>query len=202
LPKNRSCFATSGIAARSPITGETIAHIKPHSAADVTQLVTQATKDTMQWRLVPMPVRGRLIGIFGNILRDHKAGLADIVTLEAGKVTSESLGEVQEMIDIAEYAVGLSRQIGGSIFNSELPHHQLQERWQPKGVVGIISAFNFPVAVWMWNLALSVVCGNANLWKPSEKTLVSAIACQSLWEWQLPNSKKKRCVLFPKLCPF
>lgn len=196
--KTPDCFGNSGIAARSPITSETIANVKAHTTDDVTSLVTQATKDTMQWRLVPMPVRGRLIGIFGNILRDHKAALADIVTLEAGKVTSESLGEVQEMIDIAEYAVGLSRQIGGSIFNSELPSHQLQERWQPKGVVGIISAFNFPVAVWMWNLALSVVCGNTNLWKPSEKTLVSAIACQALWELAVAEFEKETGVTVPK----
>ncbi len=168
--------------ARSPITGETIAKIQLHTAKDVTDLVGHAEHAFHIWHQVPMPMRGRLIGVFGEVLREHKNALAELVTLEAGKVISEARGEVQEMIDIAEYAVGLSRQIGGQIFPSELPHHVLQERWHPKGVVGIISAFNFPVAVWMWNLALSVVCGNANIWKPSEKTLVSSIAAHSLWD--------------------
>jgi aldehyde dehydrogenase (NAD+) len=157
-------------------------HVKAHTVEQVKDIISQATIDAKVWRTIPMPVRGRLIGIFGDVLRQHKYVLADVVTLEAGKIISEARGEVQEMIDIAEYAVGLSRQIGGAIFNSELSHHQLQERWHPKGVVGIISAFNFPVAVWMWNLALSVVCGNTNIWKPSEKTLLCAVACQALWE--------------------
>jgi len=145
-----------------------------------------------------MPLRGRLIGIFGEVLRRHKSELAEIVTLEAGKIRSESLGEVQEMIDIAEYAVGLSRQIGGTIFSSELNDHLLQERWHPKGVVGIISAFNFPVAVWMWNLALSVVCGNANIWKPSEKTLVSAIASHALWDMAVEKFEQETGQKVPK----
>jgi aldehyde dehydrogenase (NAD+) len=176
------------ITARSPIKGDPIAHLSPHTRDDLDAMVVVAQESTHLWRAVPMPLRGRLIGIFGEILRDHKDALADIVTLEAGKILSEARGEVQEMIDVAEYAVGLSRQIGGSIFPSELPHHHVEERWHPKGVVGIISAFNFPVAVWMWNLALSVVCGNANIWKPSEKTLISAIASHALWD--------KACIQF------
>ena len=138
-----------------------------------------------------------MIGIFGEILREHKHILADIVILEAGKIVSEARGEVQEMIDVAEYAVGLSRQIGGQIFPSELPDHLLQERWHPKGVVGIISAFNFPVAVWMWNLALSVVCGNANIWKPSEKTLLSAIAAHEVWTLAVARFTKETGVAVP-----
>jgi aldehyde dehydrogenase (NAD+) len=168
--------------ARSPIQGDIIAHVLPHTTDDLDAMVMQAHDATLIWRDVPMPMRGRLIGIFGDVIRRHKQHLADIVTLEAGKILSEARGEVQEMIDVAEYAVGLSRQIGGSIFPSELPHHHLEERWHPKGIVGIISAFNFPVAVWMWNLALSVVCGNANIWKPSEKTLISAVAAHALWD--------------------
>ncbi len=156
--------------------------MKKHTPAQASAIVDTAVADAVQWRDVPMPVRGRLIGIFGEVIRQHKNALADIVTLEVGKIISEARGEVQEMIDIAEYAVGLSRQIGGTIFSSELPQHLLQERWHPKGVVGIISAFNFPVAVWMWNLALSVVCGNTNLWKPSEKAFVCAVACDALWQ--------------------
>lgn len=172
----------SGAARHSPIDGEEIARIRFHDVKDVTAIIDRAKHDFALWRVVPMPVRGRLIGIFGQVLREYKSELAAIVTLEAGKIRSESLGEVQEMIDIAEYAVGLSRQIGGTIFPSELQDHVLQERWHPKGIVGIISAFNFPVAVWMWNLVLSVVCGNTNIWKPSEKTLVSAIVSHTLWD--------------------
>ena len=177
-----ACVQTYGLMMRSPIDGAQIGFIRAHEHQDVARLVNQAQSAFEQWRVVPMPVRGRLIGIFGEILRQHKDRLADIVTLEAGKIISEARGEVQEMIDIAEYAVGLSRQIGGQIFPSELPYHLLQERWHPKGVVGIISAFNFPVAVWMWNLALSIVCGNANIWKPSEKTILSAIAAHAIWD--------------------
>jgi aldehyde dehydrogenase (NAD+) len=171
-----------GHESRSPIDGQIISHVKLHEVKDVDQQIQDALHATDQWRNVPMPLRGRLIGIFGDVIREHKQALSDVVTLEAGKILSEARGEVQEMIDIAEYAVGLSRQIAGSLFPSELPNHILQERWHPKGVVGIISAFNFPVAVWMWNLALSVVCGNANIWKPSEKTLVCAIASHALWD--------------------
>ena len=191
-------LAASGFEARSPITGEVIAHVKKHSAAEASHIIETAVNDARVWRDVPMPVRGRLIGIFGEILRRHKNALADIVTLEAGKIISEARGEVQEMVDIAEYAVGLSRQIGGTIFSSELSKHLLQERWHPKGVVGIISAFNFPVAVWMWNLALSVVCGNCNLWKPSEKTFVCAIACDHLWQAACAEFTKETGIVVPK----
>lgn len=182
----------------SPINGDTIAHIKLHDISDVNKMITTAAQDFLIWREVPMPVRGRLIGIFGQVLQRHKNDLAEIVTLEAGKIISEARGEVQEMIDIAEYAVGLSRQIGGTIFSSELRDHSLQERWHAKGVVGIISAFNFPVAVWMWNLALSVVCGNTNIWKPSEKTLVSAISSHSLWDIAVQEFEQETGISVPK----
>ena len=182
----------------SPVDGQIIAQINLHSADDVADMVATAQQDFLIWREVPMPVRGRLIGIFGQVLQRHKNELAEIVTLEAGKIISEARGEVQEMIDVAEYAVGLSRQIGGTIFSSELRDHSLQERWHPKGVVGIISAFNFPVAVWMWNLALSVVCGNTNIWKPSEKTLVSAIASHSLWDVAVQEFEKETGITVPK----
>lgn len=190
-------FKDVGFVARTPITGEPIAHVTLHGVGDVDKIVSDALAASHTWRDVPMPVRGRLIGIFGDVLREHKNTLADIVTLEAGKIRSEASGEVQEMIDIAEYAVGLSRTIGGSIFNSELNNHMLQERWHPRGVVGIISAFNFPVAVWMWNLALSVVCGNANVWKPSEKTLVCAVACDALWNIAAARFEKEMGIKVP-----
>lgn len=191
-------FKNGEFAARSAITGETVAHLKKHTPQEASAIIETAVKDSTLWRDVPMPVRGRLIGIFGEVIRQHKNALADIVTLEVGKILSEARGEVQEMIDIAEYAVGLSRQIGGTIFSSELSKHLLQERWHPKGVVGIISAFNFPVAVWMWNLALSVVCGNCNLWKPSEKTFVCAIACDALWQLACKAFEKETGIAVPK----
>jgi aldehyde dehydrogenase (NAD+) len=182
----------------SPIDGKVIAKLKLHGPKDVDAMVSRAVEDFKIWRDVPMPVRGRLIGIFGDVLRRHKSELAEIVTLEAGKIISEANGEVQEMIDIAEYAVGLSRQIGGTIFSSELYDNSLQERWYPKGVVGIISAFNFPVAVWVWNFALSVICGNTNIWKPSEKTLVSAIASHALWDLAVEEFEKETNIRVPK----
>lgn len=191
-------FAPQGHPCFSPIDGKKIAHVTLHEAKDARAMIDRAEEDFRLWRQVPMPVRGRLIGIFGEVIRTHKNALADIVTLEAGKIISEARGEVQEMIDIAEYAVGLSRQIGGTIFPSELPDHNLHERWHPKGVVGIISAFNFPVAVWMWNLALSVVCGNTNIWKPSEKTLVSAIASHALWDIATARFEKETGIVVPK----
>lgn len=183
--------------ARSPVDGAVIGRLALHESSDVTRMVSLAQADFALWREIPMPVRGRLIGIFGHVLTRHKHELAEIVTLEAGKIISEARGEVQEMIDIAEYAVGLSRQIGGAILPSELRDHHLQERWHPKGVVGIISAFNFPVAVWMWNLALSVVCGNTNIWKPSEKTLVSAIAAHALWDVAVQEFEQETGITVP-----
>lgn len=191
-------FGEQGHASRSPIDGQVIAHVALHTPQDATSMIDRAAHEGDMWKNVPMPVRGRLIGIFGEIIRTHKNALADIVTLEAGKIISEARGEVQEMIDIAEYAVGLSRQIGGTIFPSELAAHNLHERWHPKGVVGIISAFNFPVAVWVWNLALSVVCGNMNIWKPSEKTLVSAIASHSLWDLAVEKFEAETGIAVPK----
>lgn len=188
----------NGHAARSPIDGAVIAHVALHDTKDATTMIDAAVADFNRWKNVPMPVRGRLIGIFGEIIRQNKNALADIVTLEAGKILSEARGEVQEMIDVGEYAVGLSRQIGGTIFSSELAAHNLHERWHPKGVVGIISAFNFPVAVWMWNVALSVVCGNVNIWKPSEKTLVSAIASHALWDIAVQQFEQETGITVPK----
>ena len=132
------------------------------------------------WRLVPGPVRGQLVREFGNLLREHKEDLGALVSLEAGKIRSEGLGEVQEMIDICDFAVGLSRQLFGLTIASERPGHRMMEHWHPLGVVGVISAFNFPVAVWSWNTALALVCGDAVVWKPSEKTPLTALACQAL----------------------
>ncbi|MFJ5489614.1 aldehyde dehydrogenase family protein, partial [Hansschlegelia beijingensis] len=134
------------------------------------------------WRDTPAPVRGELVRLFGEELRAHKAALGRLVTIECGKILSEGLGEVQEMIDICDFAVGLSRQLHGLTIASERPDHRMMENWHPLGPVGIISAFNFPVAVWAWNAALALVCGDPVIWKPSEKTPLTALACQALFQ--------------------
>ena len=129
---------------------------------------------------MPAPVRGALVRELGELLREHKDDLGALVSIEAGKIRSEGLGEVQEMIDICDFAVGLSRQLFGLTIASERPGHRMMEQWHPLGVVGVISAFNFPVAVWSWNAALAFVCGDPVVWKPSEKTPLTALACQAL----------------------
>jgi aldehyde dehydrogenase (NAD+) len=134
----------------------------------------------LQWRSVPAPRRGELVRLFGDVLRENKAALGELVTIEAGKIRQEGLGEVQEMIDICDFAVGLSRQLYGLTIATERANHRMMEQWHPLGTIGIISAFNFPVAVWAWNAALALVCGNALVWKPSEKTPLTALACQAL----------------------
>ena len=169
-------------AVRSPVTGEIIAHVHDASPAEVAAAVEAAHTAYLAWRNVPAPRRGELVRLFGEALRASKHDLGHLVTLEAGKVTSEALGEVQEMIDICDYAVGLSRQLFGLTIATERPDHRMMETWHPLGVVGIISAFNFPVAVWSWNAALALVCGDACVWKPSEKTPLTALAVQALFE--------------------
>jgi len=154
--------------------------LTPHTPEQVAEAVAAAGQAFLAWRDVPAPVRGQLVRRFGELLREHKAALADLVTLEAGKITSEALGEVQEMIDICDYAVGLSRQLWGKTIASERPGHRVAESWHPLGVVGIISAFNFPVAVWAWNSALALVCGDPVVWKPSESASLSALAANAL----------------------
>ncbi|TCK28247.1 aldehyde dehydrogenase (NAD+) [Ancylobacter aquaticus] len=167
---------------RSPISGEVIAHVPEADASDVAQAVELSVAAYEDWRAVPPPRRGELIRLLGEELRAHKAELGRLVTLEAGKIVSEGLGEVQEMIDICDFAVGLSRQLYGLTIASERPGHRMMETWHPVGPVGIITAFNFPVAVWSWNAALALVCGNSVLWKPSEKTPLTALAVQALFE--------------------
>lgn len=167
---------------RSPVTGEVIAHVHDNTPAQVDAAVEAAHEAFLAWRVVPAPRRGELVRLLGEELRAAKADLARLVTIEAGKVVSEANGEVQEMIDICDYAVGLSRQLFGLTIATERPDHRMMETWHPLGVVGIISAFNFPVAVWSWNSALALVCGDACVWKPSEKTPLTALAVQALFE--------------------
>ena len=165
---------------RSPIDGEAIGSVQEASAADVAEACRRSADAFQQWRLVPAPRRGELVRLLGEELRGAKEPLARLVTLEAGKIVQEGLGEVQEMIDICEFAVGLSRQLYGLTIASERPNHRMIEQWHPLGPVGIITAFNFPVAVWAWNAALALVCGNSVLWKPSEKTPLTAEAVMAL----------------------
>src|SRR5947208_11375067 len=143
------------LSARSPITGGELATVAAHSADDVHAIVGKAHDAFLEWRTVPAPVRGRLVRELGELLREHKADLGALVSIEAGKIRSEGLGEVQEMIDICDLAVGLSRQLFGKTIATERPGHRMMEQWHPLGVVGVISAFNFPVAVWPWNAALA-----------------------------------------------
>jgi aldehyde dehydrogenase (NAD+) len=160
----------------SPIDGKVLASVRTASASDYDRTVEKAAVAFAIWRSVPAPKRGELIRQFGNALREVKSDLGRLVTLESGKILAEGEGEVQEMIDICDFAVGLSRQLYGLTMPSERPGHRMSEQWHPLGVVGIISAFNFPVAVWAWNSALAIVCGDATLWKPSEQTPLCAIA--------------------------
>lgn len=169
-----------GLIARSPIDGSQIGALAPASTAEATEAIAQAQAAFLAWRDVPAPRRGELVRLLGEELRAAKADLAMLVTLEAGKILSEGLGEVQEMIDICDFAVGLSRQLAGLTLPSERPGHHMLERWQPLGPVLVISAFNFPVAVWSWNAALALVCGDPVIWKPSEKTPLTALAVQAL----------------------
>jgi aldehyde dehydrogenase (NAD+) len=164
--------------ARTPITGGALG--VAGAAGDVDEAVERAATAFRVWRETPAPVRGNVIRRFGELLREHKSELGELVSIEAGKIRSEGLGEVQEMIDICDFAVGLSRQLHGLTIASERPGHRLMETWHPIGPVGVISAFNFPVAVWSWNTALAVVCGDPVIWKPSDKTPLTAVACQAL----------------------
>ena len=175
-------FTGGTLPARSPITGEIIASVVETTPAEAGVAIERAHQAFLRWRMVPAPRRGELVRLLGEELRAAKADLAALVTLEAGKIVSEGLGEAQEMIDICDFAVGLSRQLYGLTIATERPLHRMMETWHPLGVVGVISAFNFPVAVWSWNAALALVCGNSVVWKPSEKTPLAALAVQALFE--------------------
>lgn len=168
------------LSVHSPLSGEQIANVATDDNAGLNLAVNQAHDAFLHWRTVPAPRRGELVRLFGNALRQHKDDLGRLVSIEAGKIPSEGAGEVQEMIDICDFAVGLSRQLYGLTIASERPGHRMMETWHPLGVVGVISAFNFPVAVWAWNTAIALVCGNAVVWKPSEKTPLTAMACQAI----------------------
>jgi len=174
-------YLGTDIKVHSPIEGQEIAAIKTHNTKQTTDIIAKSKQAFTQWREIPAPRRGELVRQFGDMLRHYKEPLSQLVTLECGKIIDEARGEVQEMIDICDFAVGLSRQIGGLTLPSERPQHVMHENWLPLGVVGVISAFNFPVAVWAWNAALALICGDSVIWKPSEKTPLTAIACHELF---------------------
>lgn len=165
----------------TPIDGSKIASVPMISADKMGGVATNAQDAFKAWRTIPAPVRGEFVRLLGQELRDKKEELSQLVTLECGKIISEGRGEVQEMIDICDFAVGLSRQLYGLTIASERPGHHMREMWQPLGPVAVISAFNFPVAVWSWNAALALVCGNSIVWKPSEKTPLTALACEKIF---------------------
>ena len=180
VPRDR--HSGGGRAVRSPLTGDIIAEVADADPASVAGTVARAEEAFEIWRTVPPPRRGELVRLLGEELRAAKAALGELVTIEAGKIRTEGLGEVQEMIDICDFSVGLSRQLYGLTIASERASHRMMEQWHPLGPAGIITAFNFPVAVWAWNAALALVCGNPVIWKPSEKTPLTALAVQALVE--------------------
>src|SRR5215468_10218271 len=164
----------------TPIDGSLVGTIRQASPENCDRAISAATEAAAAWRSVPAPHRGELVRRLGQKLRELKPILGRLVSLEAGKILAEGEGEVQEMIDMCDFATGLSRQLYGLTIASERPGHRMMETWHPLGVTGVISAFNFPVAVWAWNAALALVCGNAVIWKPSEKTPLTAIACANI----------------------
>jgi aldehyde dehydrogenase (NAD+) len=169
-----------GLPVSTPITGEVLFTVAQTTPEQAEHTIADAAQAFSTWRSTPAPLRGALVARLGELLTEHKSDLATLVTLEVGKITSEALGEVQEMIDICQFAVGLSRQLYGRTIASERPGHRLLETWHPLGVVGVITAFNFPVAVWAWNTAVALVCGDTVVWKPSELTPLTGLACQAL----------------------
>jgi aldehyde dehydrogenase (NAD+) len=182
LGVSESVLAGGTLAARSAISGEVLGQLKVDDKAAAGVAVERAQAAFLDWRTVPAPKRGELIRLLGEELRANKAALGRLVSIEVGKIVSEGLGEVQEMIDICDFAVGLSRQLTGLTIATERSDHRMMETWHPLGVTLIISAFNFPVAVWSWNAALALVAGNSVLWKPSEKSMLTALATQALLE--------------------
>jgi aldehyde dehydrogenase (NAD+) len=169
-----------GMPARSPITGEIVAQVRTVTPEETRAAIGRAHEAFKAWRLVPAPRRGEFVRLLGEELRTAKQDLGRLVTLETGKIVSEGLGEVQEMIDICDFAVGLSRQLYGLTIATERTDHRMMETWHPLGVCGVISAFNFPVAVWSWNAALAFICGDPVVWKPSEKTPLTALAVEAI----------------------
>jgi aldehyde dehydrogenase (NAD+) len=180
--------AGPSVSARSPITGEALFDVPAAGRAEVEEAIAAAKAAFREWRVTPAPVRGAVVKRLGALMTEHKEDVAALVSIEAGKITSEALGEVQEVIDICDFAVGLSRQLEGRTMASERPNHRLMETWHPLGVVGLISAFNFPAAVWSWNTAVALACGDTIVWKPSPMTPLTSMACSALLDRALSES--------------
>ena len=180
LGVDRALWTEGSMPSVTPLTGEELGMVRVADAAAIDETLDKARAAFRAWRNVPAPRRGELVRLWGEELRAAKDDLAKLVTIEAGKIPSEGAGEVQEMIDICDFAVGLSRQLYGLTIATERPNHRMMETWHPIGVCGVISAFNFPVAVWSWNAALAFVCGDSVVWKPSEKTPLTALAVQAI----------------------
>ncbi|MEY4902397.1 MAG: hypothetical protein RLZZ292_212 [Bacteroidota bacterium] len=183
-----SSKSRKSIQSYSPVDGALIGSVTVTSAAEYEQVITKAQATFSTWRTMPAPKRGEIVRQFGEELRKHKDALGQLVSYEMGKSLQEGWGEVQEMIDICDFAVGLSRQLHGLTMHSERPSHRMYEQWHPMGIVGIISAFNFPVAVWSWNACIAWICGDVCVWKPSEKTPLCGIACQNIFQKVLKNN--------------
>jgi aldehyde dehydrogenase (NAD+) len=179
-PRSAETESAPLIESVNPANGEVIASVRATTEVEYNRLIDDARAAFLEWRKVPAPVRGNAIRLLGNALRDHKDALGSLVSLENGKIKAEGDGEVQEMIDIADFAVGQSRMLYGKTMHSERPKHRMYEQWHPLGIVGTISAFNFPVAVWSWNACIAAICGNVNVWKPSPKTPLCAVAVQKI----------------------
>jgi len=177
---DRGILTEGDLAVVSPIDGTRIASLRRNTPDDLDRMIAAAERAFLMWRTVPAPRRGELVRLYAEQLRQHKTALGRLVSIEAGKILEEGQGEVQEMIDICDFAVGLSRQLYGKVIASERPGHRMLESWHPLGPAGIITAFNFPVAVWSWNAALALVCGDPLIWKPSDKTPLCALACDAL----------------------
>jgi acyl-CoA reductase-like NAD-dependent aldehyde dehydrogenase len=180
--------AGPSVTARSPITGEDLFEVPAAGVAEILDAIAAAKAAFATWRTVPAPLRGGLVKRFGALLGEHKSDIGELITIEAGKIPSEALGEVQEMIDICDFAVGLSRQLEGRTMPSERPGHRLMETWHPLGVVAVISAFNFPAAVWSWNTAVALVCGDSVVWKPSPMTPLTSMACAAVLDRAIAES--------------
>jgi len=168
------------IESTNPATGDIIGSVRSTTPAEYEKVIAAASASFLEWRKIPAPVRGNAIRLIGNALRDHRDVLGSLVTLEMGKIKAEGIGEVQEMIDIADFAVGQSRMLYGNTMHSERPQHRMYEQWHPLGIVGTISAFNFPVAVYSWNAFIAAICGNVNIWKPSPKAALCGVAVQKI----------------------
>ncbi|MEZ4955437.1 MAG: aldehyde dehydrogenase family protein [Saprospiraceae bacterium] len=173
----------------SPVDGEFIGSVSVTTKSQYNQVIKTAQEAFKVWREIPAPKRGEIVRQYGDALRKNKTALGQLVSYEMGKSLQEGWGEVQEMIDICDFAVGLSRQLYGLSMHSERPHHRMYEQWHPLGIVGIISAFNFPVAVWSWNAMIAMVCGDVCVWKPSEKTPLCGVACQNILKKVLKANK-------------